>query len=73
MVDEVAEFGHHPTTVWFDPHIKWGKVLWFENEQIDANCIAYDSKLLAVFFESGPRDLQTWFTFLVVFLSPSKL
>jgi len=43
MVDEVAEFGHQATTVSFDPHIKLGKFLWFENERIDTKCNAYDS------------------------------
>lgn len=43
MVDEVAEFGHQATTVSFDPNIKWGKFLWFENERIDTNSNAYDS------------------------------
>jgi len=42
MVDEVAEFGHQAATVGFDSHIKWGKFLWFENEQIDTSSIAYD-------------------------------
>lgn len=42
MIGEVAEFGNQAITVSFDPHIKWGKFLWFENEQIDTNSNAYD-------------------------------
>ena len=60
MSDEVGEFGHQATTDWFDPHIKWGKSLWFANEQIDAHCHACDSYLRAISFESGQRELQTW-------------